>query len=212
MATLDGYRRSRPAALTGVAALALTGCGWQWSASKNESLNSVVALDPNSSDERNPSARLGDENFLIVGIDSRAGANGEMGAGGVHRNQVELRLCVRWTEVSGQGHSETVGTVDQPVHRTGLRRFRHELGTVLDHARRQILDGRAALNHVRARQVATEVNGDYGWIKRQQLFLFLSSPLRTDDTRAIFDAIINDDPLPEENNENATTTPPPRPT
>ncbi len=34
-----------------------------------------------------------------------------------------------------------------------------------------------------------------------------NEPLRTDDNRALFDAIINDDPLPGENNQNETTTP-----
>jgi hypothetical protein len=128
---------------------------------------------------------------------------------------------------------------------------------------------------VRARQVTTETNGDYGRIKRQQLFLssllrsmiskevffslnklnnvvnqfindsfvdnintkdlvnlgqsvqgiaagritFITVPttgymdewgnehLREDDTRAIFDAIINDDPLPEEKNADNTPVP-----
>jgi hypothetical protein len=128
---------------------------------------------------------------------------------------------------------------------------------------------------VRARNVSTENNGDYGRIKRQQLFLssllrslisqdtFFSlnklnnvvntfiknsyvdnvktkdlvqlgqsvqglsaghvsfvtvptgitdengdEPPRTSDMRALFDAIINDDPLPGENDLNATTSPP----
>ena len=53
----------------------------------------------------------------------------------------------------------------------------YELGTVLDHAGRQVINGATALNYVRARQVTTESNGDYGRIKRQQLFL--SSLLRS---------------------------------
>ncbi|MGC7194368.1 LCP family protein, partial [Mycobacteroides abscessus subsp. abscessus] len=53
----------------------------------------------------------------------------------------------------------------------------YELGTVLANAGRQIVDGHTALNYVRARQVTTEYNGDYGRIKRQQLFL--SSLLRS---------------------------------
>ena len=150
----------------------------------------------------------------------------------------------------------------------------YELGTVLAQAGWQTVDGRVALNYVRARQVTTEFNGDYGRIKRQQLFLssllrslisnevffslsklndvvntFISDssvdnvktkdlvelgqsiqgmsagrvtfmtvptgqtdsegnePLRNQDNRALFDAIINDDPLPGENNQNETTTP-----
>ena len=151
----------------------------------------------------------------------------------------------------------------------------YELGTVLPNAGRQMVDGHTALNYVRARQVTTETNGDYGRIKRQQLFLssllrsmiskevffslsklnnvvnqfiddsyvdnintkdlvelgqslqnvaagritFLTVPttgymdewgnehLREEDTRAIFDAIINDDPLPEERNADNSPVP-----
>src|SRR6185312_3010101 len=53
----------------------------------------------------------------------------------------------------------------------------YELGTVLERGGRQVLDGSTALNYVRARQVTTEINGDYGRIKRQQMFL--SSLLRS---------------------------------
>jgi len=151
----------------------------------------------------------------------------------------------------------------------------YELGTVLAHAGRQLIDSKTALNYVRARNVTTENNGDYGRIKRQQLFLssllrslissntffslnklnsvvnmFISNsyvdnvktrdlvqlgqsvqgmnaghvsfvtvptgvtdengdePPRTADMRALFDSIINDDPLPGENNMNATSSPP----
>jgi hypothetical protein len=150
----------------------------------------------------------------------------------------------------------------------------YELGTVLANAGRQIVDGHTALQYVRARQVTTETNGDYGRIKRQQLFLssllrsliskevFFSlsklndvvnmfiqdsyvdniktkdlvdlgqsvqgvnagritfvtiptgvtdsegnEPPRTGDMRALFDAIINDDPLPEEKNADNTPVP-----
>lgn len=151
----------------------------------------------------------------------------------------------------------------------------YELGTVLANAGRQILDGHAALQYVRARQVTTEFNGDYGRIKRQQLFLssllrsmiskevFFSlsklnnvvdmfiqnsqvdnvqtkdlvdlgqsvqgvnagritfvtvpttgqtdsdgnEPPRIDDMHTLFDAIINDDPLPQEKNPDNTPLP-----
>jgi hypothetical protein len=136
-----------------------------------------------------------------------------------------------------------------------------------------MIDGHTALQYVRARQVTTETNGDYGRIKRQQLFLssllrsliskevffslsklnnvvnmfiedsyvdniktkdlvelgqsiqgvtagritFLTVPTtgyadeygnetpRTDDMRAMFDAIINDDPLPGEKDADDTS-------
>ncbi len=146
----------------------------------------------------------------------------------------------------------------------------YELGTVLEHSGRQVINGTTALNYVRARQVTTENNGDYGRIKRQQLFLssllrslisedtllnlnklnnvvnmFIGNsyvdnvktkdlvqlgqslqgmaaghitfvtvptgvtdqngdePPRTADMKALFAAIINDDPLPLENDHNA---------
>ncbi|WP_354559285.1 MULTISPECIES: LCP family protein [unclassified Rhodococcus (in: high G+C Gram-positive bacteria)] len=53
----------------------------------------------------------------------------------------------------------------------------YELGTVLETAGEQRIDGRTALNYVRARNVESEGNGDYGRIKRQQRFL--SSLLRS---------------------------------
>ncbi|MDH6198827.1 LCP family protein required for cell wall assembly [Mycobacterium frederiksbergense] len=69
------------AALIAVLSLVLTGGAWQWQSSKNNSLNKVAALDPNSRDILDPNAQFGDENFLIVGVDSRSGQNGDMGAG-----------------------------------------------------------------------------------------------------------------------------------
>ena len=47
-----------------------------------------------------------------------------------------------------------------------------------------MVDGHTALNYVRARQVTTETNGDYGRIKRQQLFL--SSLLRSLISKEVF--------------------------
>jgi hypothetical protein len=146
----------------------------------------------------------------------------------------------------------------------------YELGTVLEHSGRQVINGTTALNYVRARQVTTENNGDYGRIKRQQLFvssllrslisedtllnlnklnnvvnMFIGNsyvdnvktkdlvqlgqslqgmaaghitfvtvptgvtdqngdePPRTADMKALFASIINDDPLPLENDHNA---------
>ena len=60
----------------------------------------------------------------------------------------------------------------------------YELGTVLANAGRQMVDGHTALQYVRARQVTTETNGDYGRIKRQQLFL--SSLLRSMISKEVF--------------------------
>jgi len=343
------------AALVAVLALATTGGAWQWSASKNAHLNTVSALDPHSGDIRDPGGQYGDEDFLIVGVDSRAGENADMGAGSTddadgersdtvmlvnipaNRKRVvavsfprDLAItpiqCEAWNPDTGKygpvydrkkgtqgprmvytetklnstfafGGPKCLVKEIQKLSGLSINRFiavdfagfakmvdalggvevctktplhDYELGTILENAGHQVLDGPTALNYVRARQVTTEVNGDYGRIKRQQLFLssllrslisedtlmdlnklnnvvnmFISDsyvdnvktkdlvqlgqslqgiaaghitfvtvptgvtdqngdePPRVDDMRALFDAIINDDPLPEENDQNA---------
>jgi LCP family protein required for cell wall assembly len=348
------------AALIAVLALALTGGAWQWNSSKNHNLNTVAALDPDSRDIVDPNAQFGDENFLIVGTDSRFGQNSDMGAGttedagGTRSDTVMLvnipanrervvavsfprdlaitpMECEPWNPETGEYgalYDETTGSygpdmwytetklnsaysyggpkclvkVIQKISGLSINRFMaidfagfskmvdalggvevcstipledYELGTVLANAGRQMVDGHTALNYVRARQVTTEMNGDYGRIKRQQLFLssllrslisketffslsklnnvvnmfindsyvdnigtkdlvdlgqslqgvaagritFITVPTtgyadeygneqpRTDDIRALFTAIINDEPLPGENDQNETTTP-----
>ncbi len=347
------------AALIAVLALALTGAAWQWQSSKNNSLNKVSALDLDSRDIVDPNAQFGDENFLIVGVDSRIGANSDMGAGGTedaagarsdtvmlvnipaNRKRVvavsfprDLAIspirCEPWNPETGaygplwDEDSQTYGPdevytetklnsayafggpkclvkVIQKMSGLSINRFMavdfagfakmvdavggvevcsttplkdYELGTVLANAGRQTVDGHTALNYVRARQVTTETNGDYGRIKRQQLFLssllrsliskdvFFSlsklnnvvnmfiedsyvdniktkdlvdlgqsiqgvnagritfvtvptgitdangnEPPRTDDMRALFTAIIDDDPLPGEKNPDNSPVP-----
>ncbi|WP_119033109.1 LCP family protein [Gordonia rubripertincta] len=55
--------------------------------------------------------------------------------------------------------------------------YDYEIGHILRKPGKQKLTGRRALNYVRARNIASEGNGDYGRIKRQQLFM--SSLLRS---------------------------------
>ena len=343
------------AALIAVLALALTGGAWQWSTSKNNSLNIVSALDPDSRDIVDPTAQYGDENFLIAGMDSRLGENANMGAGdaddagGARSDTVMLvnipanrkrvvvvsfprdlaitpMQCEAWNPESGRygpiydpktgttgprmiytetklnsafsfGGPKCLVKVIQKLSGLSINRFMavdfagfarmvealggvevctktplkdYELGTILEHSGRQVINGPTALSYVRARQVTTEENGDYGRIKRQQMFLssllralisedtlfnlnklnnvvnlFINDsyvdnvktkdlvqlgqslqgmaaghitfvtvptgvtdqdgnePPRTSDMRALFDAIINDDPLPGENDANA---------
>jgi LCP family protein required for cell wall assembly len=348
------------AVLFAVLALVTTGGAWQWQSAKNSMLNRISALDPDSRDILDPNAQFGDENFLIVGVDSRFGENADMGAGDTedaggarsdtimlvnipaNRERVvavsfprdlsiEPMECKAWNPETGEygplydEETETYGPdevytetklnsaysfggpkclvkVIQKLSGLSINRFMaidfagfskmvdalggvevcsttpledYELGTVLPNAGRQMIDGHTALNYVRARQVTTEINGDYGRIKRQQLFLssllrsliskevffslsklnnvvnqfiddsyvdnigtkdlvelgqslqniaagritFLTVPttgymdewgnehLREEDNRAIFDAIINDDPLPEERNADNTPVP-----
>jgi LCP family protein required for cell wall assembly len=355
------------AALFAALTLALTGGAWQWSNSKNSRFNTISALDRDSGDIVNPGGQYGDEDFLIVGMDSRAGANANMGAGdtedagGARSDTVMLvnipanrkrvvavsfprdlaitpMQCEAWNPDTGKygpvydqktgkfgprmvytetklnstfsfGGPKCLVKEIQKLSGLSINRFiaidfvgfarmvealggvevctstplhDYELGTVLAHAGRQVIDGPTALNYVRARQVTTESNGDYGRIKRQQLFLssllrslisedtlfnlnklnnvvnmfigdsyvdnvktkdlvelgqslqgmaaghitFVTVPTgvtdqngdeppRTADMRALFDAIINDDPLPLENDHNAQslgTTPTTAPT
>lgn len=348
------------AALIAVLALAMTGAAWQWQATKNQSLNKVAALDPNSRDILDPGAQYGDENFLIVGTDSRLGQNSDMGAGttddaaGARSDTIMLvnipanrkrvvavsfprdlsitpMPCEHWDPTTSTygpatdpdspvygmdsvytetklnsayavGGPKCLVKVIQKLSGLSVNRFMavdfagfstmvdalggvevcsttpledYELGTVLAKAGRQVIDGHTALQYVRARQVTTETNGDYGRIKRQQLFLssllrsliskdtffslsklnnvvnmfindsyvdnigtkdlvdlgqsvqgvsagritFVTIPTvgyadeygnevpRTDDVRALFDAVINDDPLPEEKNADNTPVP-----
>jgi LCP family protein required for cell wall assembly len=348
------------AALMAVLALALTGGAWQWQSAKNNMLNRISALDPDSRDILDPNAQFGDENFLIVGVDSRFGENQDMGvgtteqAGGSRSDTVMLvnipanrkrvaavsfprdlsiepMKCEPWNPETGEygplyddetesygpdeaytenklnsayavGGPKCLVKVVQKLSGLSVNRFMavdfagfskmvdalggvevcsttpledYELGTVLPNAGRQIVDGHTALQYVRARQVTTEFNGDYGRIKRQQLFLssllrsmiskevffslsklnnvvnmfindsyvdnmntkdlvmlgqsiqgiaagrisfitvpttgetdsYGNEPPRTEDMRALFDAIINDDPLPEEKNADNTPVP-----
>jgi LCP family protein required for cell wall assembly len=343
------------AALFAVLALVMTGSAWHWSNSKNDRLKAVSALDPHSADIIDPNGQYGDENFLLVGMDSRAGENANMGAGdaddagGARSDTVMLvnipanrqrvvvvsfprdlaitpMQCEAWNPENGKygpiydpktgktgprmvytetklnstfsfGGPKCLVKEIQKLSGLNINRFiavdfvgfarmvealggvevcsttplkDYELGTVLDHAGRQVINGATALNYVRARQVTTESNGDYGRIKRQQLFVssllrtlissntllnlnklnnvvnvFISNsyvdnvrtrdlvqlgqslqhiaaghvtfvtvptgvtdqngdePPRTADMKALFAAIINDDPLPLENDHNA---------
>jgi len=343
------------AALFAMLALVLTGGAWQWSTSKNNRLNTISALDPQSRDIVDPNGQYGDEDFLLVGMDSRAGANANMGAGDTqdadgtrsdtvmlvnipaNRKRVvavsfprDLAItpiqCEAWNPETGKygplydkktgklgprivytetklnsafsfGGPKCLVKEIQKLSGLSINRFiaidfvgfarmvealggvevcsstplqDYELGTVLEHSGRQVINGTTALNYVRARQVTTENNGDYGRIKRQQLFLssllrslisedtllnlnklnnvvnmFIGNsyvdnvrtkdlvqlgqslqgmaaghitfvtvptgvtdqngdePPRTADMKALFAAIINDDPLPLENNHNA---------
>ncbi|MFD3458265.1 LCP family protein [Nocardia fluminea] len=68
-------------ALTSALALLCTGAGWQFLHAIDNGFTRVDALDPHSDDVVDAGGQLGDENFLIVGTDSRAGANADMGAG-----------------------------------------------------------------------------------------------------------------------------------
>lgn len=245
------YLARAATALIAVCSLTVTGGAWQWSNAKNNRLNRIEALDPDSRDIRDPNAQYGDENFLIIGVDTRAGANSSMGAGDTsdaegtrsdtimlvnipaNRKRVAVvsfprdlaispTLCETWNEDShsygpekaytetklnsafAYGGPKCLVKVIQKISGLNINRFLgvdfagfskvvdalggvevcsttpiedYELGTVLENSGRQTIDGHTALQYVRARQVTTEYNGDYGRIKRQQRFL--SSLLRS---------------------------------
>jgi hypothetical protein len=92
------------AALSAALVLMLTGGAWQWSESKNHRLNTISALDPKSQDIVDPDAQHGDEDFLIVGLDSRGGDNATMGAGN--------------TQDAGGIRSDTIMLVNIPANRS----------------------------------------------------------------------------------------------
>lgn len=66
-----------------VAVLVFLATGVAWGAKTwfNSKFNEIAALDENSADIRNAPAQLGDENFLIVGSDTREGAEAEDNVG-----------------------------------------------------------------------------------------------------------------------------------
>ncbi|MEU2105348.1 LCP family protein, partial [Nocardia sp. NPDC019255] len=68
-------------ALSAALALLVTGGGWSYLRSTTDSFTQVSSLDENSEDIVDSNAQLGDENYLLVGTDTRAGANGQLGAG-----------------------------------------------------------------------------------------------------------------------------------
>lgn len=234
-------------ALVAVGALAGTGTVWGYLNSTMGKFGQVAALDTESEDIVDALGQMGDETYLIVGTDTRAGASGQIGAGTVEDAEgaradvvmlvnipadrsrvvavsfprdldVERPACQGWDNETGTyvdtkypaaygdklnatyalggpkclvkviqkmsglkiGHFvsmdfagfesmvDEIGGVEvcteQPLH-DGI------LGTVIPEAGTHLLDGKTALDFVRARHVATEGTGDYGRINRQQIFL-----------------------------------------
>ncbi|MDI9915004.1 LCP family protein [Rhodococcus sp. IEGM 1379] len=234
-------------AFMAVMSLTLTGVVWGYQHATDGKFEQIAALDTNSDDIVDALGQLGDETYLIVGTDTRAGASGTIGAGTVDDAEgaradtvmlvnipadrsrvvavsfprdldVDRPMCKAWDNDTGTYTSEyfpaasgeklnatyalggpnclvkviqkmsglkighfvgmdfagfermvdTVGGVNicSPVPiEDGI------LGTVLPTSGNQLLDGRTALNYVRARHVEAEGNGDYGRITRQQKFL-----------------------------------------
>ena len=236
-----------------ILAVALTGVVWGYLRSTDRGFAQVAALDPDSADVVDAAGQYGDETYLIVGTDTRAGASGEIGAGtvadaeGARSDTVMLvnipadrsrvvavsfprDLDVERPECEGFDNDSNTYTGDmypaadgdklnatyalggpkclvkviQKISGLKIGHFvgmdfagfesmvdevggvevctpqplvDYELGTVLPNVGEQRIDGRTALNYVRARNVEAEGNGDYGRIKRQQRFL--SSLLRS---------------------------------
>ncbi|MEP9392837.1 LCP family protein [Gordonia sp. VNK1] len=251
---------SRNATMTGrilvsvacIMALVGTGFVWGYLKSWNGNWRNIIAVDPNDGNIRDKNAQYGDENYLIVGTDTRSGQNGDVGAGttadaeGARSDtvilvnipadrsrvvavsfprdlQVDQPECQQWdndngtygdplpaqtevklnsvyalggpqclvrviTQMSGlninhfiamdfYGFEKVVNAVGGVEVCSTQPLYDYELGQILRKPGKQKLTGRRALNYVRARTVSTEGNGDYGRIKRQQLFM--SSLLRS---------------------------------
>lgn len=248
-------RRRRPFYIAGrvlialISVIVLVGNGFLWSYmwATDSSFAQVKALDENSKDVVDAAAQAGDENFLIVGVDTRAGANAEVGAGteaeveGARSDvmmvvhipkdrsrvvvvnfprdlEIDRPLCLDWDNDSATYSDDLVDAEDETKLNTAYQlggpsclvrviqkltgmQIGHfvgtdfvgfekmvdtiggvelctevplidfEIGPVLEKTGPQIVSGKTALNYVRARQIEAEGNGDYGRIKRQQLFL-----------------------------------------
>lgn len=249
-------------ALVSVMALLLTGIVWGYLRATDRGFAQVSALDTESTDVVDAPGQYGDETYLIVGTDTRAGASGEIGAGteldaeGARSDTVILinipadrsRVvavsfprdldvtrpeCQAWDSATGDYTDEVFPAADgdklnatyalggpkclvKVIQKMSGLRIGHfvgidfagfesmvdevggvdvcttqpliddELGTILATTGEQRVDGRTALNYVRARKVEAEGTGDYGRIKRQQVFL--SSLLRSVlSNRVLFD-------------------------
>jgi len=68
-------------AIFAVIALLVTGGGWSYLRATNNGFTQISALDDESDDVIDANAQTGDENYLIVGTDTRAGQNADLGAG-----------------------------------------------------------------------------------------------------------------------------------
>lgn len=238
--------------LLAVASLGATGAFWGIFRGVDgaKGVKALLLDDPNI---QHPEEQKGDENFLLIGADTREGDNGNLGAGDTRdvegsrsdtiilvnipasrarvvavsfpRDlQIDRPQCAAWDSVTGQYSkqkqpAETHAKMNsaymyggpqclvQVVQKLSGLKINHfigedfegfakmvdavggvevcskkplyddELGTVLEKAGRQTLDGTQALQYVRARQIEAEGTGDYGRIKRQQKFI--SSLLRS---------------------------------
>lgn len=236
-----------------ITALVGTGVVWGYVKSLDGNWRQILALPGDDEDVRNIDAQYGDENYLIVGTDTRAGNNSQLGAGttddadGARADtvilvnipadrsrvvavsfprdlQVDRPDCKAWDSASGEYTDEQLYAADQVklngvyaeggpqclvrviTQMSGLKinRFMamdfagfrevvdviggvevcsrvplydYELGPILRQPGTHTLNADRALDYVRARNIESEGNGDYGRIKRQQLFM--SSLLRS---------------------------------
>ncbi|MFW0785522.1 LCP family protein [Gordonia sp. CPCC 206044] len=235
-----------------VMALVGTGFVWGYLQSWDGNWKTINAVNPEDSNIRKKDAQYGDENYLIVGTDTRSGQNSKVGAGttadaegarsdtvilvNIPANrsrvvavsfprdlQVDRPDCQTWDNAKGSYGTDLPGAsgvklnsvyadggpkclVSMITQMSGLNinhfiamdfvgfekvvkavggvqvcsptpLYDYELGQVLRKGGTQKLTGKRALNYVRARNIASEGNGDYGRIKRQQLFM--SSLLRS---------------------------------
>ncbi|TCN47394.1 LytR family transcriptional attenuator [Rhodococcus sp. SMB37] len=239
--------------LVSVLALVGTGSVWSYLRATEAGFSQIAALDTESDDIVDPIGQTGDETYLIVGTDTRAGASGEVGAGSVEDAEgaradvailvnipadrsrvvavsfprdldVERPVCLAWDSETGDYSSEIYPAAEgdklnavyalggpkclvKTIQKMSGLKIGHfvgidfagfesmvdevggvevctptplvdgELGTIIDIAGTHLLDGRRALDYVRARKVESEINSDYSRINRQQKFL--SSLLRS---------------------------------
>ncbi|WP_319804807.1 LCP family protein [Rhodococcus pyridinivorans] len=251
-------------AFVSVLALLCNGAVWGYVRSTEAGFSQIAALDTESEDIVDPVGQTGDETYLIIGTDTRAGASGEIGAGtaddaeGARADTVILvnipadrsrvvavsfprdldvdrPVCRGWDSTTGEYDSELYPAAEgDKLNATyalggpkclvkviqkmsGLRighfvgidfagfesmvdeiggvevctsipLYDNELGPLIETPGTHTLDGKRALDYVRARKIDQEGNSDYGRISRQQKFL--SSLLRsTLSNKVLFDPV-----------------------
>ncbi|AHD22761.1 LytR family transcriptional regulator [Rhodococcus pyridinivorans SB3094] len=237
---------------------------WGYVRSTEAGFSQIAALDTESEDIVDPVGQTGDETYLIIGTDTRAGASGEIGAGTVDDAEgaradtvilvnipadrsrvvavsfprdldVDRPVCRGWDSTTGEYDSELYPAAEgDKLNATyalggpkclvkviqkmsGLRighfvgidfagfesmvdeiggvevctsipLYDNELGPLIETPGTHTLDGKRALDYVRARKIDQEGNSDYGRISRQQKFL--SSLLRsTLSNKVLFDPV-----------------------
>lgn len=119
-----------------LAALIFLGVGTAWGAKTwfNSKFTEVSALDENSADIQNAAAQTGDENFLIAGSDTRAGATAEENVGSADDVQGARSDTIMLAHIPADRQRAVVMSFprDLEISRPACNRFDSAKGTYTD--------------------------------------------------------------------------------